>query len=144
MKNNARGFTLIELMIVVVIVGVLSAIAIPSYRQYVVRANRSVAKADLMELRQWMERNYTLANRYDRDAAGATITAPPFVRSPRSPTSTKNYDITFSAGPTQTTYTLQATPTTAQVDTQCGTITVTGASVYGESGTGTVSDCWDK
>lgn len=144
MKINARGFTLIELMIVVVIVGVLSAIAIPSYQQYVVRANRSVAKADLMELRQWMERNYTLANRYDKLPSGTTLTIPTsMTRSPRG-TGVKKYDIAFSAGPTESTYTIKATPTTAQVDAKCDWIAVTGASVFTIGGTGTLSECWDK
>ncbi len=80
--NHGRGFTLIELLIVLAIVAILAAIAYPSYLQYLIRSNRSVAKADLVELQQWLERNYSLANRYDQDPNGATIVLP-FSTSPR-------------------------------------------------------------
>ncbi|MFM7703946.1 MAG: type IV pilin protein, partial [Rubrivivax sp.] len=55
------------------------------------------------------------------------------------------YNISFSAGPTQTTYTLQAVPTGAQAaDTRCGTLTLTNLQVRGVSGTGSVADCWTR
>ena len=144
MKKDSLGFTLIELMIVVAIVGLLTAVALPSYNQYVVRANRSVAKADLMELRQWMERNYTLSNRYDKDPAGTAIAIPATMnRSPRG-TGVKKYDIAFSVAPDQTTYTLRATPTSTQVDAECDWLSVTGASVMTIGGAGTVGNCWSR
>ncbi len=64
-----KGFTLIEVMITVAIVGLLAAIAYPSYQSHVIKTRRAQAKACLMELAQWMERYYTTHMSY----AGATL-----------------------------------------------------------------------
>lgn len=64
-SRTSAGFTLIEIMITLTIVGILSAIAIPSYFEYVKRANRAEAKAQLMEAVQYMQRFYSLHNAYD-------------------------------------------------------------------------------
>jgi type IV pilus assembly protein PilE len=60
--RQRNGFTLIELLIVIVILGVLVSIAVPSYREYVRRANRRAAQAEMMEIAN-RERQYLLANR---------------------------------------------------------------------------------
>ena len=65
LNKNSMGFTLIELMIVVAIVAFLASIALPSYRNFVVRANRAEAVADLSELASWLERQYTIFGSYD-------------------------------------------------------------------------------
>ena len=63
MQHKAiKGFTLIEVMIVVVIIAILAAVAIPSYRNHVCKVERNQAKSDLMGLAQAMERFYTMHN----------------------------------------------------------------------------------
>ncbi len=64
MHKNMRGVTLLELMIVVVIISILTAIAYPSYRQYVTRAKRTEAKAALLQIATFQERFYLQNNTY--------------------------------------------------------------------------------
>jgi type IV pilus assembly protein PilE len=63
-KNKAAGFTLIELMIVVAVIGILAAIAYPSYTEYVLRGRRAEARTALIELMQQQERFYTQNGTY--------------------------------------------------------------------------------
>ena len=64
MKKSRAGFTLIELMIAVAIIGILLAIAVPSYRDYIVKASREAAKTELMQLANIQEKIYLNANSY--------------------------------------------------------------------------------
>lgn len=158
MRKVERGFTLMELLIAVAIVSILAAIALPSYRNQVIRSNRNIAKSDLLTLQQWMERNYSLSNRYDKLPDGTTtvtISSLPYSTSPQS--GTKNYDISFATNPalSASTYQLIATPTagtTQALDTACGAITLDQAGVHGATISGTlttgnvtaVNDCWNR
>ena len=134
------GFTLIELMITVAIIGILASIAYPSYTQYVQRANRAEARAVLLEAAQFMERNYTLANRYDQDSAGNALNLPATLsQSPKQ--GTAKYNVGFAAQAAQT-YTLQAVPTGTMTGDTCGTYTLTNAGMQGSGGT--QAECWGK
>lgn len=73
--KSSKGFTLVELMIVVAVVGILSAIAYPSYTEYVLRGRRAEARTALMDLMQQQERYYTQNGRYlafETSTAGVT------------------------------------------------------------------------
>ena len=126
--GKARGFTLMELMIVVAIIGILAAIAYPSYQDSVRKSRRADAGAVLLELAQWMERFYTENNRYDQTRAGAAV-ALPFTRSPKEGGPAGGY-YTIAPVTTQNTFTLTATRAGPQVsDTVCGNLTLSNTGV---------------
>lgn len=70
-NRSQRGFTLIELMIVVAVIGVLAAVAFPSYRQYIIRASRVEAQAELLELAGLQEKIFLNSNSYTVSVTGA-------------------------------------------------------------------------
>jgi len=93
-----HGFTLIELMVVIAIVGILSAIAIPQYNQYVTKGKLAEATAQLLDWRARMEQYYQDNRTY---VAGCAATAP-------QATSVRFFTYTCPVGETATTYTLTA------------------------------------
>lgn len=142
------GFSLIELMIALVVIGVLAAVAVPSYQSYMRSAYRAEARIALQETAQWMERHFSMTQSYATSSQGgainnAALATAGLALTPRA--GAARYNISFSAGPTATTYTLQAVPTGAQAgDTLCGTLTLNQQQARGISGTGTVADCWSR
>jgi type IV pilus assembly protein PilE len=78
LRTKHQGFTLIELMITVVVLSVLAAISIPSYRQYVIRGKRSAAQAVMMDIAN-REHQFLVANRAYADTAALGYTLPPDV-----------------------------------------------------------------
>ena len=141
--KSLRGFTLIELMIVIVVISILTALGTVSYQDSVRKARRGDAKASLMELAQLMERNYTEANRFDLDAAGVAYSLP-FNTSPKDGTRTY-YNITLPALTSQT-FTLQAAPVAPQTkDTLCMTLRLDNTGTKSISGgSGTAAECWSR
>lgn len=144
---RSAGFTLIEVMIVVAVVAILTAVAYPSYRNYIVRANRSAAQSFMLEVASRQERYLLDARTYAADMATLGMTVPSNV----SP----NYTITTaavaaSAGPPPTppTYTVTAAPVAGSKqeaeDTQCGFLTVDGAMNKTASGPGGLAVCWKQ
>ncbi|PPE71600.1 type IV pilin protein [Caldimonas thermodepolymerans] len=138
--RRARGFTLIELMIVVVILGILATIAYPNYREYVRRGQRAEARSTLLEAAQFMARFYAANDRYDETRNGTEVALPETLR--RSPANgTQSYAISL-ASVTATSYTLQAVPTGGMADDRCGTLTLTSTGQRGASGGAPVAECW--
>ena len=137
-----KGFTLIEVMIVVAIVAILAAIGLPSYKSYIARGNRADAKAVLLENVQRLERQFTATNSYITGLSGTPL-APPIATAPQS--GTTNYNISFSGTPDATSFTLQAVPTGGMTGDSCGTLTITHTGTKGNSG-GTLSatECWAR
>lgn len=130
-----RGFTLIEVLIVCVIVGVLATIALPSYLNSVQKSRRSDAKSALLGASGQMERYFTERGTYATATLGSSGVAP-------SASLNGYYSLSF-ASQTATTYTLRAAPAGAQVGDPCGTFTYDDKGVKGVTGgTKPVADCW--
>jgi type IV pilus assembly protein PilE len=125
-KRIQIGFTLVELMITVAVVGILAAIALPNYTQYVQRSHRSNARNTLLQAAQWMERASNSTGAYPIDIPQpATPTIPPTPLSP-IPVSLlavegMRYTVNIPTS-TGTAYTFRAVPTTAQASDPCGTL----------------------
>jgi type IV pilus assembly protein PilE len=133
-KKAGFGFTLIELMIAVAVIGILASIAYPSYNSYVLKSRRAAAQADLTELSQWLERQFT-ANYSYLNAAGTAPTLP-ITQSPRS--GTAYYTLEFDGAVTKQNYQLKAVPQGAQQKDTCGTLTLSRSGAK----TAAVTNCW--
>ena len=137
-KQKTSGFTLIELMVTVAIVGIIAAVALPSYRSSVLRSARSDAKAALLEAATRQEQFYLDNKTYTitMTALGLPVVGGEYI------TESGNYGVT--AAPTTgstiaTSYTLTAAPKGGQADdTDCGSFTLTSPGVKGAAS----SDCW--
>lgn len=162
MKDRARGtllkktrsedgFTLIEVMITVVILSIIAAIALPSFKENVNRARRVEVKGVLLENAQFMERFFTENSRYDFRVDGVTAVSLPLVTSPRSGTAgTQLYDVSLATGANAVTagsYTLQAVPTagSAMANDACGTFLLNNFGARSNlNNTKSTEECWSK
>jgi type IV pilus assembly protein PilE len=142
-RRRMAGVTLLELMIVVVVVGILGMIALPSYRQYVMRAQRTEAKAALLQLATIQERYYLAARTYGT-IAQLQAAVPPLLPNPAR-SERGLYALTLDNVTTQG-YTATATPISGGAadltgDAQCATFTLTAQGQRGATGTG-AANCW--
>lgn len=125
--DAARGFTLIELMVVVAVVAILVAIAVPSYSEAVRKGKRGQAKSDLVEAAQIAERYKTINGTYKDLSAGTGSSNEIFDQSPK--TGAADYDIAVVGTPDAGTFKLKATPKGGQADDRCGVLSIDQAGI---------------
>ena len=149
MRNRqlSKGFTLIELMIVVAIVAILAAIAYPSYTEQVARGRRADAKAALLETAQWLERQYTMSNSYLDPTTGRPRTLPELKAETASTYTLAYVTAPAASAPQANGYWLEMIPTGAMVNDRCGRFRVSNAGakrlVPNSAGSDEAS-CWNK
>lgn len=134
-----NGFTLIEVIVVVLILGILAAVAIPNYTEYIQRGRRADAKTALLQIAQWQERRRTETNSYA--TASSALPGLAAVQSGGQTT----YQITIDAGATATTYGLTATRAGAMANDPCGDLTLSSLGVRGNTNaTRSWQECWAR
>jgi type IV pilus assembly protein PilE len=136
-SRTQSGVTLVELLVAVAIVGILAAIAYPSYQRYVARTHRNAATACLGQYAQFMERYYTANLTY----VGA---APGNLPCSRENDLNRRYTIGLRSAATARAYTLDATPIGTQlaVDAQCNRLTLDQTGARTVSGSAGRDACW--
>lgn len=141
MRSNSftkkiQGFTLLEVLITVTIIGILSGIATMGYQRYVYRANRTEAKAILLDISQRAERFYTDNNTYTGYSIPTNLRQVP-------EQGNKTYDVSFTTGSSGQTFTVSATPKNRQVKDTCGTMSINNIGRKSASGSSLDgSRCW--
>ena len=135
-KITNQGFSLIELMITVAIIGIIASVAFPAYTSYIAKASRADARAQLMQASQFLQRFYAANDSYSADRASNTVMSQMPANLLQSPASgTKLYDLAMPAGASNTTsqFLIQMVPTTgaSMSSDQCGTLTLTSTGVRG-------------
>jgi len=131
-QSKSYGFTLVELLITVAIVGILAGVAYPSYTEFVKRSNRSEGQRELLRYANLQEQVYVDSRSYAADMTGLGASTASI------DTESGNYTISVSAQ-SATTFTLQAVAKSTQTsDSGCTTLTID------QIGTKTPTACWEK
>lgn len=145
-KLHVRGFSLIELLIAVAIVGILATIAYPSYLEQMRKTHRAECAGGLSSLGSAMERHFTVNSTYLGAAAGGADTGAPGIFSASCPVDggQPRYTLTIATA-TASSYTLQAVPVGTQAADKCGTLTFSNTGQKGVVGATAGYDweaCW--
>lgn len=141
-KAYHHGFTLIELMIIVVVIGVLAAIAIPAYSDYVERARRADAKSSILAVQLEQEKWRANNTAYTSDLTDLGFSSADNVDSVDG-----FYTIDIENGASTAGYTVNAVPVGSQANDDCGTFTLTVTAASGAQATasgGSEEDCWQR
>ena len=142
--SESAGFTLIEVLIALAIVGILAAIAYPSYTEQVRTSRRADAQGALYGLQQAMERYSTVNNTYTGALIGEVVGS---IYPSQVPLSggTPTYQLSLEVNDAGTGFALRAQPTNAQASDRCGALTLTSENQRGiaDAQPGLVAgDCW--
>lgn len=133
--GEAKGFTLVEVLIVIAIVGILGAVAYPSYIGFVVESNRTEAQRELMRLANLQEQFFIDSRTYTADMTALGMSADPYI--------TDSGEYSIDAVANASTFTLTATAVTGGVqatkDTGCLTLSISETGAKTASG----ADCWE-
>lgn len=130
--TRAAGFSLIEIMIVVTIIGILSAIALPAYNDHTRKTRRAAGASCVTAAAQQMERFYTTALRYD--STGSPTVAQ--LQAICEPSTLEFYNMGLANA--ERTYTVTGTPTGKQSGDSCGALSITNTGLKSPSTAG----CW--
>ncbi|MBN8443115.1 MAG: type IV pilin protein [Thauera sp.] len=146
MRRNA-GFTLIELMIVVAVIGILAAIAYPNYQEYLRKSRRAECAAVLVGVANAMERRFSTTSRYTNDAKDQwPLQEPRWCPRDSADAAGAYYDLSFAdAGPEDLSFVIQAVPKGVQKGDKCGTLTLDNTGLKGLDGGAagvTIRECW--
>ena len=147
-RRRGHGFTLIELMIVIVVVGILVAIAVPAYTDSVQKTRRGAAKADMLAIAQTFERCFTNRSSYTNCFAGDTLPADLESSPANTAAANRHYTLSITVPaaapgvPGGQAFTITAAPTNSQATDRCGTISINSVGVKTETGPGSLAECW--
>ena len=140
-RRAGRGFTLLEVLIAMAVVAILTAIAVPSYAEYVRRSQRAEARATLIQAAQFMERVRTERNSYRPGGAAPTL-PPDLAAVPR--TGTARYLLQLQTN-TATQYVLEARAVGSMATDRCGNLRLDHTGLRTYTGVdGSMDLCWER